>query len=204
MPSTSSGHGTAGEHPTRQNSPPPVSIENAPGFTFQLVISLYQESQDVSIRLGLLDQSSSQVVCTSPFTEFTNVLTVQGDGLSSNLVEFVTSQHNLGSIHSRREDSELGLGSHLQAGSTGSGGTGSGHRSTGSLGNDKGRSTSGRNAETLNCRNHNGKKDGESLVCLHDGYLLYCVVFGLLCVSRSEPETHYGSVISSCLILRNA
>ena len=62
---------------------------------------LYQESQGIPIGLGLLDQSSSQMVSTRPLAEITNVLTVKGDGLSPDLVEFVVSQNNLCTIDGR-------------------------------------------------------------------------------------------------------
>lgn len=130
-------------------------------------MDLYQESQGVTVDLGLLDQSSSQVVSSSPFAEITNVLTVQRDGLSSDLVEFVATQDNLGSVHSRREDSEFGLVSHLQARRTSAGRAGSRHGSTWSLRNDKGRSSSGGNAETLDGRYDHGEEDSESLISLH-------------------------------------
>lgn len=129
--------------------------------------SLYQETQDISVGLGLLDQSSSQMVGTNPFTEFTNVLTVQGNGLSSDLVEFVTSQNNLRSIDGRRKDSKFGLRSHLQTRSTCANRAGSCCGGAGSLRNHKGWPSRCRNAKSVDCRSDDGEEDGKSLVCLH-------------------------------------
>jgi hypothetical protein len=52
---------------------------------------LDQETQDITIGLCLLDQPGSQMVSTSPQAELANVLTVQGNSLSSDLVELITS-----------------------------------------------------------------------------------------------------------------
>jgi hypothetical protein len=156
---------------------------------------LHQESQSVSIDLGLLDQSSSQVVGASPLAEITNVLTVKRDGLSSDLVEFVPSQHNLGSVHSRREDSKLGHVSHLQARGTSAGRASGGHGDGAwSLRDDKGRASSGGNAETLDGRNQHGEENCESLEILHC-VLMLCIDgirdgFAIIWCIRSKETRH--------------
>lgn len=102
------------------------------------VWNLYQETQRITISLGQLDQSRSQVVSTSPQAEFSNSLTVQGDSLSSQLEELFVSQNNLGSVDGRGEDSKLGLlSSHVKAGNSDACGASRGLSSSASLRNDK-------------------------------------------------------------------
>ena len=74
------------------------------------------------------------MIRTSPLTEITDVLRVQADGLPPNFVQFIVSEGNFCTVHGRRKDSELGLGSHLKTGFPGSG-----HRFYGarSLGDDE-------------------------------------------------------------------
>jgi hypothetical protein len=129
--------------------------------------TLYQESQNVSVGLGLLDQPGSQVVGTGPFAELANVLRMQRDGLSSELVELITSQHNLGTIDSRREDSELGHISHLQARGSTAGGACSSHSGARSLRDDKGGPSSGGYGKSIDGRDGKSKEESDSLVGLH-------------------------------------
>ena len=136
---------------------------------------LHQESKGVSIGLGFLDQSSSQVVCASPLAELTNVLTVQRDGFSPNFVELISSQNNLSTVDSGRENSELGHLSHLKAGYTAASRARGCSGSSWSLRNHEIRSSSGRNGEGADGRNGKGKKNDECLVGLH-GYSLRCKV----------------------------
>lgn len=76
---------------------------------------LDKKSQNVSVGLGLLDKLGAQVVGSSPGAEFTNILRVQTNGLSTNLVELFTSQYDFGSVDSRWKDTKFGHISHLKA-----------------------------------------------------------------------------------------
>jgi hypothetical protein len=74
------------------------------------------------------------VVSTSPLAKFTNVLRVQTDSLSTNLIQAIISETDFGNVYGGREDSELGLGAHLEGGF---GGSGYGCGGARSLGDDK-------------------------------------------------------------------
>lgn len=58
------------------------------------------------------------MVRSGPHAKVTNVLRVQGNGLTPNLVELVLSQDNLGGVDGRREDAKLSLTAHGQLGAT--------------------------------------------------------------------------------------
>ena len=58
------------------------------------------------------------MVGSNPDAKVSNVLTVQRDGLSTELVELVRSQNKFAGIDSRRKDSKLGLRAHLKIGLT--------------------------------------------------------------------------------------
>ena len=66
------------------------------------------------------------MVRPNPNTEISDILAVQRDSFSSDLVQFVLSQDQLSDVHGRREDSKLGLRSHVKIGAavaaTGDGG----------------------------------------------------------------------------------
>jgi hypothetical protein len=124
------------------------------------------------------------VVSSRPFTELANVLTVQRDSLSSDLVQFFSSQSNLGTIDSRREDSEFGHVSHLKARGTTAGRAWCGGGSAWSLRDDKGGSTSGRDAESIDGRDRKRKDNGDSLEGLH----CYVTATSLLLMIVRFPE----------------
>ena len=125
---------------------------------------LYQKSQDISIDLGLLDQLGSKVVGTDPFAEFPNVLTVQGNSLPTNLVQLVRTEDNLGTIDSRREDSEFSHRSHLKTGSSSSGGARIRHGLLRSLRDNKGGSSIGSTqgwSESVGAGQYKGENKGK-------------------------------------------
>ena len=130
------------------------------------------------------------MVRTSPQAELADVLTVQRNCLSADLVQFITSQNNLCPINSRREDSELGLRSHLQTGGSRSGRASSGGGIPRSLRNDEGRASRGRDGcEALDRRGYDGKEDGEKLVGLHDDFCYENVMYERVGDFHCQPRT---------------
>ena len=69
---------------------------------------LHKETKDVTVGLGLLDETCTEVVGTGPGAEITNVLRVETNGLAADLVELVLTEDNLGGVDGGREDAELG------------------------------------------------------------------------------------------------
>jgi len=72
-----------------------------------------QESELVSVRLGLLNELGPEMVRPDPLGEVGNLLRMQRDRLSPNLVQSVLSQYDLGRVHGRTEHPELGLATHM-------------------------------------------------------------------------------------------
>ena len=74
---------------------------------------LYQESQDITIGLGLFDQACAQMVGTDPGAKVTNLFRMQGNGFAADLVETVLSQHHFGGVDGGRKDTKLGHAAHV-------------------------------------------------------------------------------------------
>jgi len=108
------------------------------------------------------------VIGTSPFTEFTNVLTVQGNGFSSNFIQLVGSQDYLGSVDSRGKHSKFGLlSTHVQ----GCGGCHWSWATCERVGGSRGRDHKG-----LGGREGQSQEDKESSEGVHgDNFERYCV-----------------------------
>jgi len=93
-------------------------LPTVPFTKIQTMLNIYldKEPQNISIGLGLLNELGTKMVSSSPGAKVTDVLRMQTNGLSTDLVELLSSQNYLGSIDCRRKDSKFGHGAHLKAG----------------------------------------------------------------------------------------
>ncbi len=86
-----------------------IFFETIPSIRF-----LHEETKSVPIGLGLLNQTRTKVVRSSPCAKVPNVLRVQTDGLTTKLVQLFIPKSDLGRVDGGREDAELGLRAHLK------------------------------------------------------------------------------------------
>jgi len=139
---------------------------------------LDEESKNISVSLGFLNQFRSQVGSSDPNAKVGNRRRVKRDSLSAELVESGGSQNNLGSVNGRGKDTEFGLlSSHVEAGNTG---TGWGSRSRGVVGHGSLRDNEGGShlrVEGVGSRQDEGEQKEDVLVGLH-GYYIFVLVDG--------------------------
>ena len=142
-----------------------------------LLECLHQESQGITIGLGLFDQSRTQMISTDPCAKFTNLFGMQSNGLASNLVQSILSQHHLGTINGGRKDAKLGLVAHVQRRRRGATACGRGSVSGCSLRHDKGRATgcgTQRRGKGLARGRQKHKEGQEGFQGRHGCWLCYC------------------------------
>jgi len=146
-----------------------TTLINRRGYFYFYSILLHQEPQNISIRLGLFDQTSPQMIGTSPFAKVPNGLGMQGNGLGPVLVETLTTQDGNRTVDGGGKYSEFGaLAAHVELGFGRAGGRGSVVLGLWPLRSDKGGSAADSGESGKGCGGAEEEGEEESSDGLHD------------------------------------